>query len=119
MSTLTIFLVTPSTRTERLVSPHATLASLRAKIEQLTGLSTSSQRLSLASRPFTAADDDRTLHELGIRDGDTLHVDSVDTAALARLAALDDDAVLQGVDKYELTTEEYAARRGASRLLIC
>ena len=115
MATLTIFVQTPHSRLERLVSPHSSLLSLRQKIEQLTGLPSSSLNLSLAGHALS--EDASSLSELGIQDGDTVMASSNDASAVARLAGLDDEAALARVEKFELTSDEYAARRGASRPL--
>ena len=79
--------------------------SRQDRLYPITGIPAHAQALSLDGTPLA---DHQTLAQLGAHDGQLLGVRSTDAGVTARLAHLQDD---ETVDKFELSKEDYEARR--------
>ncbi|BGO93979.1 hypothetical protein NBRC10512_005214 [Rhodotorula toruloides] len=121
-----VYVESSATRSERRIDPLSTVLQLKSKLEPITGIPTHAQLLSLRRTPADAGhgsgggagaggevvavldNDDRTLASYGIAEYMTIRVDSSDPQAASFANQFVDDSQ---VEKFELTEEEYAARR--------
>ncbi|GAA5977632.1 hypothetical protein JCM11641_006881 [Rhodosporidiobolus odoratus] len=121
---ISLWITSPDTHSERRFSPALTIASLKAKLEPITGIPYSTQLLSLRrtrvgaghsgsvgvdGELLTPLDDDaRTLEDYGVREYMTIRVESSDPHAQGLGGQSTDDSQ---VEKFELTQAEYESRR--------
>ncbi|KXN91104.1 Tubulin-folding cofactor B [Leucoagaricus sp. SymC.cos] len=111
--TLHIFVVSPDTRSERRIEPYWTVQLLKDKLEVITGVPASNQRILLLeseNNPTVLAqlsDNSRELSEYGLRDWQVLKVE--DTNPSASLTGQLSD--VSQVEKFELSDAEYARRQ--------
>lgn len=120
---INVFVISPSTQSERQVSTSTTVRELKSKLQVVTGIHPNSQNLSLqdGSMPATTYeleegatlavldDDDRTLGSYGLNsDGHIIKVAPSDSRLTSTLSSYIEDP---NVQKFELTQEEYAQRR--------
>ncbi|TNY20888.1 tubulin-folding cofactor B [Rhodotorula diobovata] len=126
MALVNVWVSSPDTHSERRIPSDLTVAQLKYKLDPITGIPAATQSLTLRrtgadashSGSSTSAQggdvlavldhDDRTLDSYGIREYMTIRVDSNDPHARGLAGQFADDSQ---VDKFELTEEEYAARR--------
>ncbi|KAL2753692.1 hypothetical protein ACRALDRAFT_1077363 [Sodiomyces alcalophilus JCM 7366] len=107
MADVPLYVISEHTSSERRITPSWTIATLRSKLEPITGVPPSSQKLSLKTAagniPIEAADEDGThLTSFPLAPYAELHVVDVRPAA-ARVNYND----TSGVEKYVLPEEEY------------
>ncbi|GAA6027300.1 hypothetical protein JCM8097_002572 [Rhodosporidiobolus ruineniae] len=121
---VSVWVSSPDTHSERRFPLALSIDSLKAKLEPITGISHSTQQLTLRRTTPDAGhsgatpgggevlavldDDNRTLEQYGVTNYLTIRVDSTDPLARSLAAQFADDSQ---VEKFELTPEEYAARR--------
>ncbi|EIW69633.1 hypothetical protein TREMEDRAFT_39175 [Tremella mesenterica DSM 1558] len=111
MPLVSVFISSPDAQGERRFDPFITIEALKEKLHPVTGISPQYQILrlypSLESSPVLATFDDekKSLEEYGVKDGNCIRVENTDPSA--RPGEYSD---LTGVDKFELTHEEYEAR---------
>lgn len=80
--TVSVYVISPDTRSERRFDLHLTVEQLKAKLESVTGIPTSAQRITLhnseddAAAVSTLDDDTRPLGFYGLRDWQALKVSS-------------------------------------------
>jgi tubulin-folding cofactor B len=130
MAAITLFLHAPATNisSERLLSPSESISSLRNRLEHLTGIPPTSQKISLytsrtddpspsapprlvtpvRSEPASDEEDEITLMMLGVREGMGIKVEDTRPPDVARMYT--DESLLK--ERFELTEEEYANRSG-------
>lgn len=78
--TVTVFVVSPDTRSERRFDLHLTVEQLKTKLEHITGIPVSAQRITVqnseedSSVVATLSDDSRPLGFYGLRDWQVLKV---------------------------------------------
>ncbi|GAA5909943.1 hypothetical protein JCM8208_006394 [Rhodotorula glutinis] len=126
MALVSVWISSPDTHSERRIPTDLSVEQLKFKLEPITGIPASTQTLTLRRTAADAGhsgssssaaggdvlallDDDRkTLDSYGIREYMTIRVDSNDPHARGLAGQYTDDS---HVDKFELTEEEYAARR--------
>ncbi|GJN89282.1 hypothetical protein Rhopal_002261-T1 [Rhodotorula paludigena] len=123
MSLVSVWVNSPDTHSERRLSSALSVGLLRGKLEPITGIPAAAQQLSLCRTAPHAGhsgtpgqgdtlavldDDARTLDSYGLREYMTIRVESSDPHARGLAGQYTDDSQ---VDKFELTEEEYAARR--------
>ncbi|KAF8605827.1 hypothetical protein BDV93DRAFT_521188 [Ceratobasidium sp. AG-I] len=114
MSTITLFVSSPDTYSERRYDQHLTIGQLKTKLESVTGISPDSQRLTVHrsadssdSTPLHTLDDDsRPLGFYSLSDMMLLKV--TDTNSNSLTGQFTD---VSNVDKFELTDEEYQKRQ--------
>ncbi|QRV88716.1 CAP-Gly domain protein [Ceratobasidium sp. AG-Ba] len=115
MSTVTLFVSSPDTYSERKYDLHLTIGQLKGKLESVTGIAPDSQRLTVHrsgdasdSAPLHVLDDDsRPLGFYSLSDMMLLKV--ADTNIHSLTGQFTD---VSGVEKFELTDEEYQKRKG-------
>ncbi|KAF8508906.1 CAP Gly-rich domain-containing protein [Gautieria morchelliformis] len=117
-STVTVFVASPDTRSERRYDLHITIELLKMKLESVTGIPIDSQRITLhnqgteeneSAEVLAVLDDDRkSLGYYNIRDWQVLKVKDTNPAT-ASLAGQYTD--VSRVEKFEISEEEYAARQ--------
>jgi len=89
-----------------------TVAQLKSKLEPITGISASSQRVTVAAseedrKPLAVLDDDsRPLGYYSVQDRQTLIIEDTDPASKAGQYT-----DISQVDKWDMSTEEYESRR--------
>ncbi|GAA5824195.1 hypothetical protein JCM11251_001562 [Rhodosporidiobolus azoricus] len=125
---LSVWITSPDTHSERRFPPSLAIHQLKAKLEPITGIPQAAQKLSLRRTGAAGAggghsgtsaaegevlavldNDDRTLGSYGITEYMTIRVDPSDDPFSRGLAGqFTDDSQ---VEKFELTQEEYEARR--------
>ncbi|GAA5857921.1 hypothetical protein JCM9279_000635 [Rhodotorula babjevae] len=126
MALMSVWISSPDTHSERRIAPHLSVSQLKFKLEPITGIPASTQLLTLrrtgadaghsgSSSSVAGGDvlavlgnDNKTLDSYGLREYMTIRVDSNDPHARGLAGQYTDDSQ---VDKFELTEEEYAARR--------
>ncbi|GAA6002365.1 hypothetical protein JCM10207_001083 [Rhodosporidiobolus poonsookiae] len=126
MSVVSVWISSPDTHSERRFPFDLSIYQLKAKLEPITGISHSQQTLSLRRTGAhgghsgqsqgrgggqvlaTLDDDNRTLASYGIQEYMTIRVENSDPHARGLAGQFADDSQ---VDKFELTQEEYEARR--------
>ncbi|BGP55342.1 hypothetical protein JCM8202_002158 [Rhodotorula sphaerocarpa] len=122
MAMLSVFVSSTDTHSERRLGSDLTVHQLKLKLEPITGISVGAQKLSLTRSAAEAGhgpstpghlvaaldDDSRTLAGYGVQEYMTIRVESSDPHASSLGGQYTDDA---SVEKFELTEEEYAARR--------
>ncbi|KAJ3572690.1 hypothetical protein NP233_g2919 [Leucocoprinus birnbaumii] len=111
--TLHIFVVSPDTHSERRIEPYWTVQQLKDKLEVITGVPASNQRILLLESESSStvlaqlSDDFKELSEYGLRDWQVLKVE--DTNPSASLSGQLSD--VSQVEKFELSDAEYAKRQ--------
>ncbi|GAA5916583.1 hypothetical protein JCM6882_002550 [Rhodosporidiobolus microsporus] len=125
---LSLWITSPDTHSERRIDPSLQIHHLKSKLEPITGIPAAAQRLSLCrtgagGRGHSGAaggagaggkvlavldDEGRTLSSYGASEYMTIRVDPADPLARGLAGQFTDDSQ---VEKFELTQEEYAARR--------
>lgn len=130
MAAITLFFHAPATNvsSERLLSPSESISSLRNRLEHLTGIPPTAQKISLytsrtddpspsapprlvttvRSEPASDEEDEITLMMLGVREGMGFKVEDTRPPDVARMYT--DESLLK--ERFELTEEEYASRSG-------
>ncbi|GAA6060529.1 hypothetical protein JCM10212_005610 [Sporobolomyces blumeae] len=125
MSYLSLWISSPDTHSERRIGSDILVGQLKNKLEPITGIPYDSQLLSLRRTGDGAGhsgdkqtgqgelvavldNDDRPLDSYGVREWMIIRVDSSDTNARSLVGQFSDDSQ---VEKFELTQEEYEARR--------
>lgn len=113
MSTITVFVLSPDTRSERRFDLAITVGRLKDRLEIITGIPSSAQLVGVYrseddSEPIRVLDDDnRPLGYYGVSDWQTLKVQDLNPSASFTGQLTD----VSQVDKFELTDQEYAQRR--------
>ncbi|KDQ61919.1 hypothetical protein JAAARDRAFT_123826 [Jaapia argillacea MUCL 33604] len=111
--TLTVFVRSPDTRSERRFDPHLTIAQLKAKLELITGIPVPNQSISLLNSESDEQvlakldDDSRPIGFYGVRDFQVLNV--VDTNPSTSFTGQLTD--VSQVEKFELSEAEYERRQ--------
>ena len=77
--TVTVFVVSPDTRSERRYDPHLTVVQLKTKLESVTGIPVSAQQITLHNNEDDSAiatldDDSKPLGFYSLRDWQALKV---------------------------------------------
>ncbi|KAF9646315.1 hypothetical protein BDM02DRAFT_3171848 [Thelephora ganbajun] len=109
---VTLWVISPDTRSERRFDLHITTSQLKNKLELITGIPVSNQALSLYNseedaQPVAILDDDnRPLGYYGARDWQFLKI--IDTNPSVTLTGQLSD--VSQVEKFELSEEAYAQR---------
>ncbi|KAK4047011.1 hypothetical protein OIV83_005697 [Microbotryomycetes sp. JL201] len=113
---VTVWVTSPGTHSERRFGTDTTVRLLKDKLETVTGIPASAQRLSIARTDDAASkhgdqaaslnldDDERTMDSYRINDWMTIKVDSTDPALPSTLTDLSQ------VEKYEMSDKDYEAR---------
>ncbi|KAF9779318.1 tubulin-folding cofactor B [Thelephora terrestris] len=110
--TITLWVISPDTRSERRFDLHITIGQLKDKLERVTGIPVSNQALSLYNAEedtqpaATLEDDARPLGYYGARDWQFLKI--TDTNPSITLTGQLSD--VSQVEKFELSEEAYAQR---------
>ncbi|KAI0091545.1 CAP Gly-rich domain-containing protein [Irpex rosettiformis] len=111
--TVSVFVISPDTRSERRFDLHTTIEQIKHKLEFITGIPVKNQQIALYNaendtKPVTSlSDDSRPLGFYGVRDYQFLKV--VDTDPSASFTGQLTDT--SQVEKFELTDEAYAQRQ--------
>ncbi|KAH8110723.1 CAP Gly-rich domain-containing protein [Phellopilus nigrolimitatus] len=114
---VTVFVVSPDTRSERRYDLHLTVKQLKAKLESVTGIPAAAQRIALhgseeegeGTAPVGAlSEDERPLGFYGLRDWQVLKVSDTSPPGVSLAGQFTD---VSQVEKFELSEQEYAARR--------
>ncbi|KAI0050983.1 hypothetical protein FA95DRAFT_1535402 [Auriscalpium vulgare] len=112
-NTLTLFVSSLDTRSERRFDRHLPIAQLKTKLELITGIPVANQRLAAYdadadAQPARVLDDDaQPLGFYGLRDFQVLKVEDTNPS-VSFTGQLTD---VSAVEKFELTEEQYAARQ--------
>ncbi|KIM32805.1 hypothetical protein M408DRAFT_32197, partial [Serendipita vermifera MAFF 305830] len=112
-STVSVFVVSPDTHSERRYDLHTTIAQLKGKLETVTGIPVSNQKIGVYkgeddTTPIAILDDDsRPLGYYSVVSGQFLKVQ--DTNPSLTLTGQFTD--VSQVEKFELTQEEYEKRQ--------
>ncbi|KAL5536687.1 hypothetical protein ACEPAF_510 [Sanghuangporus sanghuang] len=112
--TVTVFVVSPDTRSERRFDLHLTVQQLKTKLEPITGIPVSAQRISVknpegdASVVATLDDDNRLLGFYGVRDWQVLKVEDTSPPGASMTGQFTD---VSQVEKFEISEAEYARRQ--------
>ncbi|PAV19778.1 tubulin-folding cofactor B [Pyrrhoderma noxium] len=111
--TVTVFVVSPDTRSERRYDLHLTVGQLKTKLESVTGIPVSAQQITLHNNEDDSAiatldDDSKPLGFYSLRDWQALKVSDTSPPGLSLTGQFTD---VSQVDKFELTDAEYASRR--------
>ncbi|KAF9454449.1 hypothetical protein P691DRAFT_808593 [Macrolepiota fuliginosa MF-IS2] len=110
---LNIFVVSPDTRSERRIEPYWTVQELKDKLEVITGIPSSNQRISLLESEGNQnalaqlSENSRELSEYGLRDWQVLKVEDTNPS-VSFTGQLSD---VSQVEKFELSDVEYAKRQ--------
>ncbi|KAH7098245.1 CAP Gly-rich domain-containing protein [Auriculariales sp. MPI-PUGE-AT-0066] len=113
MATVTVFVLSPDTRSERKFDLSITVRKLKERLEIVTGIPSSSQQIALHrseddEKPICLLDgDDRLLGYFGVTDWQVLKVHDLQPS-LSFTGQLTD---VSQVEKFELTDQEYSQRR--------
>ncbi|EJC99960.1 uncharacterized protein FOMMEDRAFT_22438 [Fomitiporia mediterranea MF3/22] len=109
-----VFVVSLDTRSERRFDLHTTVQQLKAKLESVTGIPASAQRISLHNSEedstvvATLDDSSRPLGFYGVHDWQVLRVEDTSPPGASLTGQFTD---VSQVEKFELSEAEYAARR--------
>ncbi|KAI0075337.1 hypothetical protein K474DRAFT_1600046 [Panus rudis PR-1116 ss-1] len=112
-SSVTVFVTSPDTRSERRFDLHISVSQLKNKLELITGIPVPNQQILLLNgeqdtQPIATLDDDsKPIGFYGVRDMQVLKV--VDTNPSTSFTGQLTD--LSQVEKFELTEEAYAQRQ--------
>ncbi|KAI0792241.1 CAP Gly-rich domain-containing protein [Abortiporus biennis] len=112
-STVTVFVISPDTRSERKFDLHLGVEQLKNKLELITGIPAQNQRILLLNNDTDTEevnvldDDSKALGFYGVRDLQFLKV--IDTNPSVSFTGQLTD--VSQVDKFELSDEAYAQRR--------
>ncbi|KAL5492645.1 hypothetical protein ACEPAI_4092 [Sanghuangporus weigelae] len=112
--TVTVFVVSPDTRSERRFDLHLTVQQLKTKLEPITGIPVSAQRISVKNSeedPSVVAildDDNRLLGFYGIRDWQVLKVEDTSPPGASLTGQFTD---VSQVEKFAISEAEYAKRQ--------
>ncbi|EMD39093.1 hypothetical protein CERSUDRAFT_46944 [Gelatoporia subvermispora B] len=112
-STVTVFVLSSQTRSERRFDLHTTVDQLKNKLELITGIPVQNQSIAVHSSetdatPLRALDDDsKPLGYYGVSDWQVLRLTDLDptTSVVGQLGDISQ------VEKFELSKEEYAQRQ--------
>ncbi|KAF8586045.1 hypothetical protein K439DRAFT_1659938 [Ramaria rubella] len=117
-STVNVFVTSSDSRSERRYGLHLTVEQLKTKLESVTGIAVDSQRITLhdqgteeddSAKVLAVLDDDRkSLGYYDVRDWQVLKVKDINPANAALAGQYTD---VSRVQKFEISEEEYAARR--------
>ncbi|KZP28675.1 hypothetical protein FIBSPDRAFT_908596 [Athelia psychrophila] len=113
MSTISVFVLSLDTRSERRFDPHLTIGQLKTKLESVTGIPVPNQEISLFNSDgdeeaiAVLGDDTKAIGFYGVRDFQTLKITDTNPSATFTGQLTD----VTQVDKFELTPEEYAQRQ--------
>lgn len=118
---ISVFVVSPSTQSERSFPANARIADIKAKLGIITGIAAPAQKLTLhqptsatsyelTEGAFIAAlgDENKTLSDYGVKEGDIIKVMPDSSSLASSLYTFVEDP---NVKKFELTDKEYAERR--------
>ncbi|GAA5851330.1 hypothetical protein JCM8547_004209 [Rhodosporidiobolus lusitaniae] len=124
MSFVSLWISSPDTHSERRLPLDLTVQQLKAKLEPITGIGWGQQQLTLRRTSGNAGhsggaggmgevlasldEEGRTLDSYGVREYMTIRVESSDPHARGLAGQFTDESQ---VEKFELTQEEYEARR--------
>jgi len=114
MPTVEVIVVSSETRSERKLDLHMTIEQLKNKLEPITGVSTSSQKITLHASeedntPLAVLDDDsRPLGYYSVQDRQTLKVEDTDPISASKAGQYTD---VSQVEKFEMSNQEYESRR--------
>ncbi|KZT38183.1 hypothetical protein SISSUDRAFT_1062206 [Sistotremastrum suecicum HHB10207 ss-3] len=114
MSTVTLFVLSTETRSERRFSPHLTVRELKTKLEPVTGIPAPSQKITLHASEDSAQalasldDDDRPLGYYSVRDFQVLKIQDTNPSSTSLAGQYTD---VSRVEKFEISKEEYEQRR--------
>ncbi|CRK30841.1 hypothetical protein BN1723_014429, partial [Verticillium longisporum] len=122
MADVPLYVISANTSSERRITPAWSISTLRSKLEHITGVPPSSQKLSLktpaGSQPIEAADEDAvTLTSYPLAPYAELHV--VDTRPINAQPNFDDTSVekfVLPVEEYEKKTDSVLAWKKAQKL---
>ncbi|KAL5531235.1 hypothetical protein ACEPAG_4112 [Sanghuangporus baumii] len=112
--TVTVFVVSPDTRSERRLDLHLTVQQLKTKLEPITGIPVSAQRISVKNSEEDSSvvaildDDNRLLGFYGIRDWQVLKVEDTSPPGASLTGQFTD---VSQVEKFEISEAEYAKRQ--------
>ncbi|EIM86925.1 uncharacterized protein STEHIDRAFT_121754 [Stereum hirsutum FP-91666 SS1] len=112
-STISLFVSSPDTHSERRLDLHTTIGQLKSKLELITGVPVDNQRLTLLEsnddpRLIASLDDDsRPLGYYSPRQYQVIKVEDTDPSTTFTGQLTD----VSAVDKFELTPEQYAQRQ--------
>lgn len=112
-STVSVFVLSSETRSERRLDLHTTVAQLKGKLELITGIPVQNQSIALHgseadSEPLRSLDDDsKPLGYYGVSDWQVLKVTDTNPAT-SIVGQLGD---ISQVEKFELSEEAYAQRQ--------
>ncbi|CCM02652.1 uncharacterized protein FIBRA_04756 [Fibroporia radiculosa] len=118
-STVNVFVVSPDTRSERRFDLHITVQQLKNKLELITGIPVPNQSISVHNAENDSnilavlEDENRALGFYGMQDGQVLKVTDLNPST-SFTGQLSD---VSQVEKFELSEEAYAQRRGTFVLL--
>ncbi|THH16685.1 hypothetical protein EW146_g3994 [Bondarzewia mesenterica] len=111
--TVTVFVSSPDTHSERRFDPHMTIGQLKGKLELITGIPVENQRIALFNsdidvQPVSVLDDDqRPLGFYDIHDFQLLRVEDTNPSVTFTGQLTD----VSAVEKFELSDEQYAQRQ--------
>ncbi|EIW75236.1 hypothetical protein CONPUDRAFT_85500 [Coniophora puteana RWD-64-598 SS2] len=112
-NSVSVFVVSPDTRSERRYDLHLTVGQLKSKLEMITGIPVANQQISVFNSEDDAqavahmSEDSRPLGFYSLREFQTLKV--VDTNPSTSFTGQLTD--VSQVEKFELSNEEYAKRQ--------
>ncbi|KAF5328471.1 hypothetical protein D9758_014247 [Tetrapyrgos nigripes] len=112
-SALSLFVVSPDTRSERRIDPHITVEQLKSKLELITGIPAANQSISLLNSEDDPrvvdqlSDDSKALGFYGLRNFQVLKVDDLNPS-VSFTGQLTD---VSQVDKFEMSDADYAMRQ--------
>ncbi|EGG06974.1 uncharacterized protein MELLADRAFT_35886 [Melampsora larici-populina 98AG31] len=117
---VTVWISSTDSYSERRLSPHLLISQLKTKLEPITGIPINSQKVALnlvpgqshATHSIFLDDDNRTLLEYGVQEGSTIDVIDTDPTSASKAGQYND---VSGVEKFEISPEEYAKRRDTLR----
>ncbi|VDC05024.1 unnamed protein product [Peniophora sp. CBMAI 1063] len=110
---VSVWVSSPDTRSERRFDLHLTVGNLKSKLELITGIPIGNQRLGIYAanedtKPIVALEDDsKPLGFYGLKDWQWIKVEDTNPSVTFTGQLTD----YSGVDKFELTEEQYAARQ--------
>jgi len=110
---VSVWVTSPGTRSGRRFELHSSVAQLKAKLEFITGIPVTNQRIALYeqdtdTQPRVVLDDDeKPLGYYGLSDGHWLKIEDTDPSSNWTGILNDTSAV----EKFELTNEQYAERQ--------
>lgn len=115
MQLISVWISSTDSYSERRLTPHLTIAELKCKLQPITGIPVSSQRLALNCLPgqpdnknsILLQDENLTLLDYGVQDGATIDVVDTDPRVASQAGQYND---VSQVEKFQLPREEYEKR---------